>query len=263
MTVGRNQDAADFLKLASRYTSDSLLDDLRACNFCFSIRNRNKCASMVRAVHIKKAGLNTDVRAVAKRVIMLLSENNKKEDSLNCLLMRGESQTVTPRPSNPSDNTESFNIELGLYKNAKIFEHFLEEEFNSENVDSTIVGYDVDVKIPGKYNGTSRASIDDPRRRVSVTKKKRIQVQKKGMFSPFRNRNSNPECGSATCTAIVHVKGKGSEIDKDAIAKAINRIKKVEPGFEKVFNPDNSDVIPIGNNRFMVTIPFRRNSSYD
>lgn len=239
------------VNLASRHTSDFILDDLRACNFCFPYDDRYKCALLVRAVHHSKVGIKYDANLVANEVVPLFLKNEHNYEKFNCMSIRTENPSNTPNPT-PKESL----WERSPRGNARQLARSLKSEILE------LVPTEVNITFKARlisFDTNHQIQIADGLKlRDLKAEKFSIHLRKGGVkkmdrFNHVEHYGVVRQCGLSNCAARVKI-WSTRNIRKVILQRALEKLKKTT-GFRNVFNP-KSQISKIGCCTFVVTIKF-------
>lgn len=255
--VATMRDESHFLKLASRHTSDSLLDDLRACTFCFPYNDRHRCSRMMRTAHQAKAGTKIDVGLISDEVLSLFDINSRHQEQINCLALRAENPSSTPRP--PSSLQIDF--EYSPLKNTRMLANDLKSEISG--ICRPDVGISVEFEIVD-WNTTDHATSSRQRSSVAQTE----MSQELHLLQPARHLHTKifsdikqgivRTCSGATCAARVTVRSR-KNVEITIVRKAVKKLQSNE-NFKnsQIFNPKKYTIRNHGKRTYFVQFPFTK-----
>lgn len=242
------------IHMASQYTTDFLLDDLRACSFCFAYDDRYKCALLVRAAHLMKAGIKYDAKMIAKEVLPFFSHGEQSYDKFICLSIRTASSSDPPSPASPGVSTD-----LSPIDNSEQLAISLEQEIFKLVSNRVNISYEFSVaNYSSKYqHETNSAKFPNDLHAERFTFPIREDVAKPlSEFIRVRNNNVIQECGHSNCAAKIKI-WSTSKIRKVIINKAIEKLKR-SSGFTDVFNPSKVRIEKNACCTFIVTMKFKK-----
>lgn len=252
----------NFFQTISRQTSSSIIDDLRACNFCFASEKRYQCSLMVKAIHRATPGHRLSEAVVAQRVLTLFTGIENGKEAFECMTAKVANPSNAPSPY-PHSVTTDFTTERSPEYNADILSKALIRHvfliFKNQADDRSRKFSLVAVYNPIAKNKTSsppavgRNSYYNGRDALSNKQAEKYL----GMKYLSRDAVVADECQDFKCGAKVFLEFSKS-LNTDKVKYALRDIKNYHQNFTEIFTLRNHAISSHDGNKFYITLRFRR-----
>lgn len=256
LSHAKRNEVKRIIRMASQHTSDFILDDLRACTYCFAYDDRYKCAPLIRAVHRIKTGVKYDTNKIADEVLPLFSERKQNYDKFICMSVRTARSSNSPYPPLPGISTD-----LSPIDNSEQLAISLEQEILklvprrvSVYYEFSVSNYSSNYQVRTKSEKPAELPNDLSGERSTFPSKERM-IKPRNDFIHVRNNNVIHECGQSNCAAKVEI-WSNSNIRKVIVTKAIKKLKR-SIAFTDVFNPSKVIVKKTACCKFIVSVKFK------